>query len=234
MNESAIYIDNVWKYFGDFAAIRGVSLSVPRGSILALIGRNGAGKTTLLKMIAGLLRPSEGTIQLDSKGDGDENSSEMSSMGVVGHGEWIYDDLTARENLDFFANLYAVKNTTRTVDHWLNVVGLGQFSDSRTSEFSRGMRQRLAIARALLHDPRILLLDEPWTALDDRAVQLLSSLLRDAHSRNRTVVICSHQLREVLDIATNIVAIDTGKVIFEGLNSPTIKENPDEFYNIIS
>lgn len=230
MKESAICLDSVWKYFGDFAAVRGVSFVVPHGSILALIGRNGAGKTTLLKMIAGLLRPSEGTIQLDSNG----NSSEMSSVGVVGHGEWIYDELTARENLEFFADLYAVKETDRTVNHWLNVVGLDQFSNSRANEFSRGMRQRLAIARALLHDPRILLLDEPWTALDDRAVQLLSCLLRDVHSRNCTVVICSHQLREVLDMATNIVAIDTGKVIFEGLNNPTIKENPDEFYNLIS
>ena len=234
MNEPAISLDSVWKYFGDFAAVRGVSFVIPRSSILALLGRNGAGKTTLLRMLAGLLRPSKGTIQLFTTGDENLNLKKTGAMGVVGHGEWIYEDLTARENLEFFANLYAVKNAGETADRWLHTVGLTRFADSRANEFSRGMRQRLTIARALLHDPHILLLDEPWTALDDRAIQLLSSLLLDAHSRNCTVVICSHQLREALAIATDIVAIDGGKVIFTGPNSPVLKEKPDDFYDKIS
>ena len=234
MSEAAISLDKVWKYFGDFAAVRGVSFAIPQGSIVALLGRNGAGKTTLLRMMAGLLRPSKGEIHLAGGQEEDSDPRRSGAIGVVGHGEWIYEDLTARENLEFFAKLYAVRNIAATVGRWLDTVGLTRFADSRANEFSRGMRQRLTLARALLHDPRILLLDEPWTALDDRAVQLLRSLLLDAHSRNCTVVVCSHQLREALDVATDIVAIDAGKLIFEGSNSPEIKHQPDDFYEIIS
>ena len=234
MSEAAISLEKVWKYFGDFAAVRGVSFAIPHGSIVALLGRNGAGKTTLLRMMAGLLRPSKGDISLAGKQDANADPRRSGAIGVVGHGEWIYEDLTARENLEFFAKLYAVRDIPQTVGRWLDTVGLTRFADSRANEFSRGMRQRLTLARALLHDPRILLLDEPWTALDDRAVQLLSSLLLDAHSRNCTVVVCSHQLREALDVATDIIAIDAGKVIFEGVNSPEIKHKPDQFYETIS
>ncbi len=234
MSEAAISLDGVWKYFGHFAAVRGVSFDVPEGSILALLGRNGAGKTTLLRMIAGLLRPSKGAIRLLENGDGNPDPQRTGAIGVVGHGEWIYEDLTARENLEFFAKLYAVRNPAETAGRWLETVGLARFADFRANEFSRGMRQRLTIARALLHNPRVLLLDEPWTALDDRAVSLLASLLLDAHSRNCTVVVCSHQLREALQLATDIVAIDAGKVIFQGPNSPDIKQQPDDFYETIS
>ena len=234
MSEAAISLETVWKYFGDFAAVRGVSFAIPQGSIMALLGRNGAGKTTLLRMMAGLLRPSKGEIHLARKQDGDFDPRRSGTIGVVGHGEWIYEDLTARENLKFFAKLYGVRDAAETAGRWLDTVGLARFADSRANEFSRGMRQRLTIARALLHDPRILLLDEPWTALDDRAVQLLASLLLDAHSRNCTVVVCSHQLREALDLATDIIAVDAGKVIFEGSNSPEIKQKPDDFYQTIS
>ena len=234
MSKAAISLANVWKYFGDFAAVRGVSFTVRRGSILALLGRNGAGKTTVLRMMAGLLRPSKGEIRLDGQGDGNRNLRQAGAIGVVGHDEWIYDDLTARENLQFFGNLYGVRNAAETAARWLSTVGLDRFADARPNEFSRGMRQRLTIARSLLHDPRVLLLDEPWTALDDRAIQLLSSLLRDAHSRNCTVVVCSHQLREALGIATDVVAIEAGKTIFEGSNSAAMQEKPDSFYELIS
>ncbi len=231
MSEPVISIQNVWKFFGDFAAVREVSLEVPPGTILALLGRNGAGKTTMLRMMAGLLRPSRGDISVSGRAWAEQNGS---AIGVVGHGEWIYDDLSAQENLEFFGRLYKVKDLAASIDRWLETVGLTRFRNARASEFSRGMRQRLAVARAFLHDPQVLLLDEPWTALDDRAIQLLSSLLQDAQSRGCSVVVCSHQLREALEVATQVAVIDRGKLIFQGPNRDAFKTAPEDFYQNIS
>lgn len=236
----AISVQSVWKFFGEFPAVRNVSLDVPVGAVLALLGRNGAGKTTLIRMMAGLLRPSKGDITLGSvpaNGDanGDANGQPATPpVGVVGHGQWVYEDLTARENLAFFARLYEIADPEKNIDHWIEQVGLWTFRDSRVNEFSRGMRQRLTIARALLHDPEILLLDEPWTALDDRAMDLLSSLLLQAHEPQRTVVVCSHQLRETLQVATDLAVLERGRLIFSGANQDSFKSSPHEFYQLIS
>ena len=232
MSEPVISLQGVWKYFGDFPAVHDVSFEVPSGAILALLGRNGAGKTTVLRMMAGLLRASRGQIQVNpSNGQG---ANGHASIGMVGHGEWIYNDLTAEENLEFFARLYRVKDAPRKIDHWLETTGLDRFRRSRAAEFSRGMRQRLAIARAFLHEPNVVLLDEPWTALDDRATALLTSLVVDAQKHRRTVVICSHQLREALEVATHVVVLDRGRVVFQGPNDEQLKSSPDEFYQRIS
>ena len=232
MSEPVISLQGVWKYFGDFPAVRDVSFEVPSGTVLALLGRNGAGKTTVLRLMAGLLRSSRGQIRVNPS-DGQEAHG-RGSIGMVGHGEWIYDDLTAEENLEFFARLYRVKDAPRKIDYWLETTGLERFRRSRAAEFSRGMRQRLAIARAFLHEPNVVLLDEPWTALDDRATALLSSLVVDAQKRRRTVVICSHQLREALEVATDVVVLDRGRVVFQGPNDEQLKSSPDEFYQRIS
>lgn len=230
MSAAAISVEKVWKFFGDFPALRDVNLEVPAGGILALLGRNGAGKTTLLRMMAGLMRPSRGKITCaESSPSGPEGA-----IGIVGHGQWLYEDLTAEENLAFFARLYDIENPGEQINRWLEAVGLGAFRNARVNEFSRGMRQRLAIARAFIHDPQILLLDEPWTALDDRAMNLLSSLLREAHLRRHTVVVCSHQLQETLDVATDLAVLDRGRLIFNGKNSNDLKASPHDFYQRIS
>jgi len=232
MTSTALHLHGVWKYFGEFAAVRDVTLDVPRGSILALLGRNGAGKTTLLRMMAGLLRPSRGKIE--ASGPHDDSTQTKALVGMVGHGQWLYEDLTARENLEFFARLYNVEDAAGKIDHWLEATALSAFRNGRLSEFSRGMRQRLAIARAFLHDPPVLLLDEPWTALDDRAMTLLSSLLLEAHSRQHTIVVCSHQLRETLEVATDLAVLDRGRLVFRGVNSDELKASPHDFYQRIS
>ena len=159
MSAPASSVQGVWKFFGEFPAVRNVSLDVPGGAVLALLGRNGAGKTTLIRMMAGLLRPSKGEIALaSSHADNGESSPKNGvpappPVGVVGHGQWVYEDLTARENLAFFARLYEIADAEKKTNYWLEQVGLWTFRDSRVNEFSRGMRQRLTIARALLHDP---------------------------------------------------------------------------------
>ena len=232
MSASAISLRGIWKFFGEYPAVRDASLDIPAGGIVALLGRNGAGKTTILRMIAGLLRPSRGEVLIDGSPAGQQRHA--ASIGMVGHGQWLYDDLTARENLHFFARLYDLSSSSKKIDQWLEEVGLWTFRDARVHQFSRGMRQRLTIARALLHAPPILLLDEPWTSLDDRAMELLSTLLLRARSENRTVVVSSHQLRETLQIAGHLAVIDRGRLIFDGPNRDEFREAPHDFYQRIT
>ncbi len=253
MSAAAISVRGVWKYFGDFAAVRDVSFEVERGTVTALLGRNGAGKTTLLRMIGGLSRPSRGELDLGADGayksgsgaGGADTAGAVPAgtdaaaanparngarLGIIGHGQWIYDDLTAEENLKFFARLYSIAEPAATISQWLETTGLTSFRHTRAGEFSRGMRQRLALARAFLHEPEILLLDEPWTALDDRAIDLLSSLLSGAHQKQRTVLVCSHQLTETLQAATHLLVLDRGRLAFSGENREEFKTSPQSFY----
>ncbi len=228
MGSTAIAAQGVSKYFGDFPALRNVSLDIPRGRVLAMLGRNGAGKTTLLRILAGLTTPTTGRVSFpepDGHGGG--------RIGVIGHGTWLYDDLTAEENLRFYCRLYGVESADEAVNAWLARVGLEGFRRSRVSEYSRGMRQRLTIARAFLHEPEVLLLDEPWTALDDRAILLLSDLVRDAKSAGRAVVICSHQLREAAAVADDVALLDKGRLVFHSPVDDDVRSNPRALYGRI-
>ncbi len=232
MSAPAILARGVTKYFGDFPALRRIDLEVAPGRTLALLGRNGAGKTTFLRILAGLTSPTEGAVSLPAVGA--DFAAIRRHIGVVGHGQWIYDDLSAEENLRFFASLYEVDGIERKLAEWLEKVGLRRFRRSRAGEFSRGMRQRLAIARAFLHEPSVLLLDEPWTALDDRAARLLSSLAAEARDAGRTVVICSHQLRETLQLADEVALLDRGRIVFRGPNDDGLRNAPDSLYERIA
>ena len=178
---AALEIGGVWKYYGDFPALRKIELNVEAGSTVALLGRNGAGKTTLLRIMAGLSKASEGEVRI--AGVDVRQESTRRRIGVLGHGISLYDELSAVENLVLFARLYGLPEPEKQALAWLERTGLERVRDGLVREFSRGMRQRLAVARAFLHDPEVLLLDEPFTALDDRAIAVLQSLLGDAHAR---------------------------------------------------
>ncbi|HYM13078.1 MAG TPA: ABC transporter ATP-binding protein [Bryobacterales bacterium] len=225
---SSITVRGVWKFFGDFAALRDINLEVPAGATLALLGRNGAGKTTLLRMLGALGSPSRGTITLG--GETLRDSAQRRRIGAIGHAIWIYDDLTAAENLRFFAALYGIRAAEAQIGQWLEKTGLERVRDRLAREFSRGMRQRLAIARAFFHDPEILLLDEPFTALDDRAAALLSGLIGQAHARGCTAIISTHQLREALALATEVAVLDRGRLAFRGPNTEELRAAPEDFY----
>ena len=214
MSDRALAVEKVYKYFGDFPALRDVSFNVEFGSVVALLGRNGAGKTTLLRIMAGLSKPSQGSVKIN--GETARKESTRSRIGVLGHSISIYDELTAQENLTMFGNLYGLDDAAKRAEQMLERVGLGRVRDGLAREFSRGMRQRLAIGRAFLHDPELLLLDEPFTSLDDRAIALLQSMLKDMRDRGRTIVMSTHQLREAMELATNVVLIQRGQVAFEG------------------
>src|ERR1035438_8767437 len=178
----AIVLEGVWKYFGDSPAIRNVSFTLAQGQCLALIGRNGAGKTTLLRMLGGFSRPAKGEVKIS--GGSPRETATRRSIGIIGHGISVYDELGAMENLRLFGKMYGLSDVESRADRLLDRVGLGRVKDGLVREFSRGMRQRLAIARAFIHEPSVLLLDEPFTSLDDRAIAVLQSLLSEADRKS--------------------------------------------------
>jgi len=214
VSAAALAVDGVWKYYGDFPALRDIRLSIEPGSTVALLGRNGAGKTTLLRIIAGLSKASEGSVRIQNA-DVREQATRR-RIGVLGHGISLYDELSASENLVLFANLYGLEEPEKTAGEWLVRTGLDRVRDGLVREFSRGMRQRLAVARAFMHMPEVLLLDEPFTALDDRAITVLQSLLAEAHAAGRTIILSTHQLREALEVATHVALIQRGQLAFSG------------------
>jgi heme exporter protein A len=214
----AVAADGVWKYFGDYPALRGAGMRVERGACVALIGRNGAGKTTLLRILAGLSKPSKGKIAIDGR------------VGYLGHGIGVYDDLSAIENLTLFGRLADLPNLKQAALAALEEVGLARVKDGLAREFSRGMRQRLAIARAFLHNPDLLLLDEPFTSLDDRAVAVLQQLLAGARRRGSTIVMSTHQIREAMELASDVALLERGRIVFSGPRSNEMLLDPGLLY----
>jgi heme exporter protein A len=225
---SAVSVEGVWKFYGDFPALRDISFEIAPGECLALLGRNGAGKTTMLRILAGLGRPARGRVSVF--GDEPRNERARARIGVLGHGIAVYDELSAFENLQLFARLYALRDPARTAMEWLERTDLARVKDSRVREFSRGMRQRLAVARAFLHSPSLLVLDEPFTALDDRAIALLQGLLRAALAEGRTIVMSTHQLREALELATGVALIDRGRLAHRGPRTAEMLADPGFLY----
>jgi heme ABC exporter ATP-binding subunit CcmA len=227
---AAIDIRQIWKYYGDYPALRAITLSVEEGSCCALLGRNGAGKTTLLRILAGLSPFQQGAVTLLGKQPRSEEARRQS--GFLGHGIGVYEDLSAAENLTFFAKVNGLANAPQVCAHWLQRVGLERVAKMPVRQFSRGMRQRLALARAFQHAPRLLLLDEPFTSLDDRAIAMLSELLREARARGATIVLSTHQLREALAISSHVALIENGKLRYAGERTPAMLDDPALLYRL--
>jgi heme ABC exporter ATP-binding subunit CcmA len=225
---NALDIDSVWKYFGDYPALRDVRFQVAPGSVVALLGRNGAGKTTLLRIIAGLAKPSKGSVRIHGSEAREESTRRR--IGVLGHGISLYDELTATENLVLFGKLYGLDHPEKRAYEWLERTGLERVRDGLVREFSRGMRQRLAVARTFLHDPEVLLFDEPFTSLDDRAIGVLQSLIIEAQGRGCTIVMSTHQLKEAIELATDIVLIRKGQLAYAGQRKQEMLDDPAWLY----
>jgi heme exporter protein A len=225
---NAVGVEGVWKFYGDYPALRNVGLSAAPGACLALIGRNGAGKTTLLRTIAGFSRPGKGNITIF--GNSPRDTATRRLMGYIGHGISVYDELSALENLTLFGKLYGLADPKQSALEWLERTGLERVKDGLVREFSRGMRQRLAVARAFLHGPKVLLLDEPFTALDDRAIAVLQRLLREALADGKTIVMSTHQLREALELATHVALLNRGQVAFHGERTAEMVADPGWVY----
>jgi heme exporter protein A len=212
-NEAAIVAENVERRFGNFRVLRGLNLTVPRSNVLALFGPNGAGKTTFLKLLAGLASPNGGSAQVFGCAlPGDAKLRRR--IGVVAHEPYVYADLTARENLDYYARLYRVTRSDRAAD-LIEQVGLSGAAHRTVRTYSRGMLQRLALARALLHEPDLLLLDEPFTGLDPQGAQTLIELLSAEKTRGTTMIITTHDFDRGLAVADRAAVLAGGKIAWE-------------------
>lgn len=226
----AIQLDQVWKFYGDYAALRDYTFSVAEGSCCALLGRNGAGKTTFLHIVAGLSPFQRGAVRVF--GQSPRSGTARRQIGFLGHGIGVYEDLSARENLSFFGRIAGLPKPIRTADEWLQRVGLARVAGMPVRQFSRGMRQRLALARTFLHTPSLLLLDEPFTSLDDRAISMLSELLSEARQRGATIVLSTHQIREALAIASHVALIENGKLRYTGERTKEMLDDPALLYRL--
>jgi heme exporter protein A len=212
---NAVEVESLTRRYGERVALDRVSFKVRESSTLAVFGPNGAGKTTLLKVLAALLRPHAGSVHVLGCGLPDEAWKLRGRIGYLGHEPSLYRSLTARENLRFAARLHGVDNGR--VDELLEAVGLAQRADDRVDEFSRGMRQRVAAARAVLHDPPLLLLDEPWSAVDPRAIALLEPLI--GRSSGRTRILVTHDVRRGLEEADSFIGVRAGRIEAAGCAS---------------
>jgi len=213
-----IETNDLSKHFNDFIAVDGVSLTVKPGQILALLGQNGAGKTTTVRMLTALLNPTRGSAQVNGYDVVRQASSVRASVGVLTEQHGLYVRMTAREYLDFFGEVYRLDSAARDKrkKYLLDYFGLAEVSDKRVGEYSKGMRQKLALARALMHEPPVLLLDEPTSAMDPESARLVRDEIARLKSSQRTIVICTHNLAEAEALADIIAIIYRGKILLSG------------------
>jgi len=207
-----ITVRKLVKRFGLKIVLRGMDFSVAPGEFVALLGPNGAGKTTFLRILASLSRPTMGQVNIAGYSLPHQAAAVRRRLGVVSHLPLLYGDLTADENLRFFARMYDIPQADQRISDVLVMVGLASRRRDLVRTFSRGMQQRLAIGRAVLHDPEVMLFDEPHTGLDQDACQMLDTVLQEVAARGRTVVMTSHDLARVGDLASRFDILSRGVI----------------------
>lgn len=207
-----IEVRKLVKRFGLKPVLRGLDLTVEQGEFVALLGPNGAGKTTLLRILATLSRPTMGQVHIAGFELPKQSAAVRRRLGVVSHQPLLYGDLTAEENLLFYGRMYYLDNLRSRIDEVLDLVGLSARRGDLVRQYSRGMQQRLAIGRAILHQPEVLLFDEPHTGLDQDSAAMLDGVLKEIAARGRTVVMTSHDLTRAADLATRIDILSRGVI----------------------
>ena len=213
-----IEAENLTKKFGDFVAVDGLSLSAPAGQVVALLGPNGAGKTTTVRMLAGILAPTAGRATVSGLDVARSPRQVRQRVGVLTEVPGLYLRMQAMEYLDFFGQLYGLGASQRQARAaaLLSRFGMAEAVDKRLSEYSKGMRQKLALIRAMLHDPQALLLDEPTSAMDPQSARLVRDAIAGLRDEQRAVVLCTHNLAEAEALADRIAIIRRGRIIAEG------------------
>jgi len=210
--QTVIHVRRLIKRFGLKTVLRGLDFQVSQGEFVALLGPNGAGKTTFLRILASLSRPSIGEVRIAGYQLPNQAAAVRRRLGVVSHLPLLYGDLTAEENLRFYGRMYGLDNLDHRVIEVLDLVGLLARRRDLVRTFSRGMQQRLAIGRAVLHDPEVILFDEPHTGLDQDACAMLDRVLREVAARGRTVVMTSHDLARAADLASRFDVLSRGVI----------------------
>lgn len=216
LTEGGLEARGLCKYFGDFAALRNVTLRIQRGEAVLLYGPNGAGKTTLLRALASLSTPSEGEVVFDGLRLDRQPKGPKSKTGFVSHATFLYADLSVRENLELAGRLFGVKRLDQRISEMLELFFLRDRARELVRNLSRGLQQRVTLARALLHDPDFLLLDEPFTGLDAESASRLGILLKALPESGKAVVFSTHSFAQGAAIAQRLVALDRGRVRYDG------------------
>ncbi len=209
-----IHVHDITKNFGSMTVLDGVNFSVKGGEFLTIVGPNGAGKTTLIKIMATLVNATAGTVEIGGFNVKKSPEKVRGIIGVISHNTYLYNELTAGENLKFFGKMYAIPEIDRRVDEVLGETGLADRKHDRVGTFSRGMKQRLSIARAILHNPAVLLLDEPYTGLDQQASASLESVLDSLTGSGITTIMISHDLKRGLALADQVMIMASGTVTY--------------------
>lgn len=222
-----IEVKNLNKLFGRRQVLKNISFNLKHGDFLTIFGPNGAGKTTLIKILATLVKPTSGEIMLNGQLFGDDTAALRKQIGLISHQPLLYPDLSAYENLEFYGSLYGVANLHERIVELLKKVELSSRRYDLVRTYSKGMQQRLAIARALIHKPRILFLDEPHTGLDPHAVEILDSLIAEIRA-DHTFIMITHNLEKGLALSDSIMILKEGEIIYhqqkEKLNNEEFKQ----------
>jgi heme exporter protein A len=212
----ALELRGVSKQFGDLRALADVSLRIEPGDCVLLYGPNGAGKTTLLRLLAALARPSEGKVLYDN-GDVHQNpAAAKAAIGFISHATFLYGELSARENLEFVGKLFGLTNLQQRISTMLDLFHLRERAKTPVRELSRGYQQRVSLARAFLHDPLFLLLDEPFTGLDAASAGSLQGLMRRLQEQGKAVVFSTHDFEQGAAIARRLVVLEEGRIRYDG------------------
>lgn len=226
--EPLISVRNLYKRYDHKSILKGVNLSVTAGQVVALLGANGAGKTTLMRMICGLSKPNSGEISLGGVALSKAGTELRRYIGLVSHLPLLYDNLSGYENLAFFARMYDMQQPEARIEAVLHAVNLWTQRRDAVRTYSRGMTQRLAIARAILHDPPVLLLDEPDTGLDQTSSQMLHTLITRLGAANRAILLTTHNLDRALEWADVVCLLVDGKIVHQAptatLNGASIRQ----------
>ena len=225
-----IEVKKLVKRFGLKTILRGLDFQVEPGEFVALLGPNGAGKTTFLRILASLSRPSMGSVKVAGYSLPNDSANVRARLGVVSHMPLLYPDLTAEENLHFYAQMYGLANYQSRITEVLEMIGLAVRRKDLVRTFSRGMQQRLAIGRAVLHDPEVMLFDEPYTGLDQDASEMLDEVLRSVAAKGRTVVMTSHDLARAEDLATRFDILSRGVIAASAKREDFKDSNLLDFY----
>ena len=219
--ETIISIKGLSKAFGSHRVLKNIEFEVKKGDFVTIFGPNGAGKTTLIKIMSTLIKPSGGSIVIGGFDVADKPVEIRKHIGSISHETYLYSELTAEENLRFFGHMYNMDKSrlNNRVYELLEQVGLKHRANDRVGTFSRGMTQRLSIARALIHEPSILLLDEPYTGLDQHAASTFESVLSGLDAQNTTKIMISHNMDRSLKLCDRVLILNKGTIVFDRLRS---------------
>ncbi len=230
MPETLVEFKKVNKKYGHIHALRDVSVSLNKGEFVSVFGPNGAGKSTFLKLLCTMTPPTSGQILYENTPLNKLQDSFRSRFGVISHQPFLYSELTALENLRFYAKLYDVQNIDERIKVLLDKVELYKRRNDKVRGYSRGMLQRLSITRALLHDPEIVVLDEPYTGLDTHASDILTRILMELFDDHKTIVMVTHNMKQGYDAASRLAIIKGGKLVFNEQKANISVQEFDERY----